>query len=201
MRRAGVAAFDEAALLAHLEGRCARYRWPDKPRWPSEEFRLEQVEQGTARQHSVTAKPVGRPPEGSAPALGRSMQLINCVGPLLAPPFRPIETPVTAAQHRVNRCLGGDAWCREVKQALRCRRERSDAVLILRRTLISVRTARLRLQLPQETVDQSRKVGGLHRLPDDRCRNRRAFPLDAVYSSSFRFGSAAICRETDRDGG
>jgi acyl-CoA synthetase (AMP-forming)/AMP-acid ligase II len=28
VRRAGVPAVDEAALLAHLEGRCARYRWP-----------------------------------------------------------------------------------------------------------------------------------------------------------------------------
>ena len=28
VRREGSAAVDEAALLAHLEGRCARYRWP-----------------------------------------------------------------------------------------------------------------------------------------------------------------------------
>ncbi len=28
VRREGAAAMDEAALLAHLEGRCARYRWP-----------------------------------------------------------------------------------------------------------------------------------------------------------------------------
>jgi acyl-CoA synthetase (AMP-forming)/AMP-acid ligase II len=28
VRREGVAAVDEAALLAHLDGRCARYRWP-----------------------------------------------------------------------------------------------------------------------------------------------------------------------------
>jgi acyl-CoA synthetase (AMP-forming)/AMP-acid ligase II len=28
VRRGGVAPVDEAALLAHLDGRCARYRWP-----------------------------------------------------------------------------------------------------------------------------------------------------------------------------
>jgi len=28
VRREGTAPVDEVALLAHLEGRCARYRWP-----------------------------------------------------------------------------------------------------------------------------------------------------------------------------